>query len=610
MALYDPTTGGTPELNQDVLLGTQMNGRWEIVQDTYKGNTPYGFQLLTPAQAKSYTLANASDLQSQINSYLNGGRHADDPQLLAMAKGVQDFNTQAAKYDSYTPPPQTGIQYVRDPITGNITTQSAIESQAANKAAVAAGTMVEIEPGKFVSKEAAAALPALNTANAANQAAGGVTAESKTPPNAAPGLVNPADPRLETMKQQLLAASETLKQTPIGNPVTPPAGGATYTPPATTNTASSTATTYTQSVAQNVEAQKAAVQAESDKRAADYQTQIDALNKQNEQLQTAEKDNLTSQGAAIKAEIDEQRAMIDANNKTFQAEMDAKNALINELNGLNTTLGSTLDQMNSTTGLKSIMDPRIAQATSNMTSRMTVINALMAAHTGNIGEAQSHMTAGLSAISNIATEQINYYKSVMDFYTKQQSDNNTKIAAGKNDQQKFLDAKLSILQDDLKNAQDMATTLSKAMLDPKTALLYNRAGVSLNDSPATAAQKVAMQSAADDKAWGTPYKMGTDYVQANKNTGEVRMVQNNPATGNGGSVVDTRTAVEGQDLADAKAHWADSTWRTAHPNITWADMKQTFLTTHPSSSAAWDSYYPQEPQSPVTASAKPWWQFW
>jgi len=70
-----------------------------------------------------------------------------------------------------------------------------------------------------------------------------------------------------------------------------------------------------------------------------------------------------------------------------------------------------------------------------------------------------------------------------------------------------------------------------------------------------------------------------------------------------GSTTAITAAQESADLADAKAKWADPTFRAAHPNMTWEDMQATFYQAHPNAAATvWSNAYPSEPAGPPAAA--------
>ena len=174
LSLFVPTAGETPQLNQPVLLAYKSGNRWEVIQDTWKGNLPQGQTLITPQQAKQYMLDNAASLQGEIDAYARGGQTSESV-IGPMKAQIADFQNKAASYDSFTPQ-QGGIQYETNPATGEIIAQSSLP-------------YVSPEQGLAESQQKAIAMGGMSPEqlaayNAQNQAAGGID------PNAAPSVYN------------------------------------------------------------------------------------------------------------------------------------------------------------------------------------------------------------------------------------------------------------------------------------------------------------------------------------------------------------------------------------------------------------------------------------
>lgn len=312
---------------------------------------------------------------------------------------------------------------------------------------------------------------------------------------------------------------------PIANPTFPPANVGTPTLPIPQ--APNVADQFNQSLATQLQAQQAQLQQALQTQQANYQTKIDALNKQQSDVQTMMDTGLASENSTMQQEVTQKQQALQTEQQQFQASYDAKTALISEMNGLLTTGNQVIQQMKDTTGLSSIMSPRISQTMSDVTARAGVIQTLLSAYDGQIGVAQSQLKTTVDTITSIATDQINYYQNVISFYSSQEAKNATLLATLTNDQQKYVDAQISQLQDQVKNTQATADLITKAMLDPTTALAYNKAGVSLTDTPAQINYKLSMYEQAQQNVWGTPVLKGGDYIQTNKVTGETRTVVSN-----------------------------------------------------------------------------------
>lgn len=280
--------------------------------------------------------------------------------------------------------------------------------------------------------------------------------------------------------------------TAMTNPVTAPTTGGTTTMPSfSAGEAGSTMSNYTGSLTSQLATAQANLQAEADKRANDYQTQITELNNRLSEYQTLQNEGLQGANQATIKETEEKRAALELEKQRFDENYNANQTLIGEMNGLLTEGNQVIKQMQETTGLASIMQPRIAKTMSDIAARAGVIEAVLSARNGQMNQAQSQLGTTFDAISSIYTDQINYYKTVMDFYQNQKSETNTKLLSLTKDQKDYLDVKLNLLNQQLAQLQESKKIITQAMLDPKTAEYYGNAGVSMNDTPEQISQKLA-----------------------------------------------------------------------------------------------------------------------
>jgi hypothetical protein len=257
---------------------------------------------------------------------------------------------------------------------------------------------------------------------------------------------------------------------------------------------------YTGSLTQNVDNQKKALQAEADKRAADYQAKISELEKKEAEYQAAEELGMSNMGEEVKKQAAEKRAALDLEKQRFDENYNANQALIGELDGLLTQGNQVIEQMKGTTGLASIMEPRIAKTMSDIQGRAGVIQAVLSARNGQMSYAQQQLASSLNAISSIYGDQIDYYKSVVSYYDDLKGDNQAKLNKLTSEQRDYLDVKLNLLENDLKNAQATYDYVKEAMLDPATAADFAGAGVSLTDSVPQINQKLAQYAYSQEVA--------------------------------------------------------------------------------------------------------------
>ena len=280
---------------------------------------------------------------------------------------------------------------------------------------------------------------------------------------------------------------------PIANPINTSSvlSGNTGAPTLPTPQAGNTMATNTASLTIQVEQQKVAVQAEADKRAKEYQTQINDLKKEKAEFQTQMDAGLAGMNAQTQETLMRKEEALTLEKQRFDENYNANQALIGEMSDLLTTGNQLVEQMKGTTGLASIMNPRIAKTMSDVQARVGVIQAVLSARNGQMTYAQQQLSTNFDALSSIHTDHINYYKTVVGFYDSQKTDASNLILSLSKEQRDFLDVKLNTLNSDLSRLQNTRTVLEKAMMDPDTASKYATAGVTMNDSVEQIGQKLA-----------------------------------------------------------------------------------------------------------------------
>lgn len=281
-------------------------------------------------------------------------------------------------------------------------------------------------------------------------------------------------------------------QTTISNPIQAPIS--TGQPPAPTLPTPQGLSTSAQNVtglATGLDALKATLQTQYDKSAADVQTKIDALTKEQDALKSKETGAMDSLKTTTDAQTAEKRAALDLEKQRVDENYNANQALVGELDGLLSQGNAIIQQMQGTTGLASIMNPRIAKTMSDVQARAGVIQAVISARNGQIGVAQNQLQSTLSAVTSIYGDQLDYYKGLVDYYDKQKDEKGNQIISLDKDKKAYLDAKIGMLEDDVKNAENNVKLIQQAMLDPDKAKIIGQAGVSITDSPATIAKKLS-----------------------------------------------------------------------------------------------------------------------
>lgn len=263
----------------------------------------------------------------------------------------------------------------------------------------------------------------------------------------------------------------------------------TFEPP--TPTAVSTLGIYADSMLTTLETQRTALEKA-------YQTQLDNIKTKTETAQKKQDDLLAQYKGTLETEVkplmEPFRAATEASERArlkVEENYFANQTLTNELETLLTQIQGDLQKEKDITGLASIRQPRIAQATEDATARVGVIEAVMAARNNQITVANNLIDRTVTAITADRTDQLNYYNSLLSFYDKQIDMEGNKILALSKEEQTWIGEQVNLLKMDLASTQSNVDYIKKLMVDPNTAKMMADSGVTLNDSPIQVQQKFA-----------------------------------------------------------------------------------------------------------------------
>jgi len=227
------------------------------------------------------------------------------------------------------------------------------------------------------------------------------------------------------------------------------------------------------------------------------QKQLDDLKTQREETQ-AKIDEFTAKQEGILGEAEEfttpfQAELEENERKRLKVEENffENQKLSEELGSLLTEGNDLVRQMKETTGLAAIRNPRINKTISDISARAGVIEAVMSARNNQISVAENLIDRSVNAINADRTSQLNYYNSLLGFYGGLKDEEGNKLVSITNDEKKFVNAQISLLENDLAQSQAVANQIKQAMTDPATAAIYGQAGISLNDTPQEINQKLS-----------------------------------------------------------------------------------------------------------------------
>lgn len=301
--------------------------------------------------------------------------------------------------------------------------------------------------------------------------------------NTATSLKNQAD-NLQAQATAIKAKAPT-----IGNPVTAPVStpqvqgtstGAASLPSLPEPTAPTAVSTYLSGVTADVANAKSDLQNT-------YDTKIQDLNNQIAQLRQ------TSTSATASLNTIENSNTVQNLEQTLQqryqvqANFDANQASISELETIMNTTNAQILAAQNTTGLKSITDPTVALMQKDAAARVGVIQAVMKARSDQIATAFSIIDKTVAAVQADQKDQIAYYTSIKDAADKG-------ILSLQSDEKTYVDAQVKLQQDTLDSVQKTADFIKSQMTDPKTAQFMEAAGVKLTDTIDQIEAKMAQQA--------------------------------------------------------------------------------------------------------------------
>jgi len=210
--------------------------------------------------------------------------------------------------------------------------------------------------------------------------------------------------------------------------------------------------------------------------------QKSTIDEQLANLKIKEQENLSKIGdlsTPFREDLEKKEAERLHINKNFEANQ----ALVDELDQLLTEGNDLIKQQREVTGLSAVRNPRIQKAMNDVASRAGVIQAVMNARNGQIGQAQNMIDRTMRAIEADRTDQITYYETILNL-------NNRDIMSLDAQSQKIAQEQLDLLKGDVKRAQDTQDYVKQLMIDPATAALMGEAGISLTDSVETINRKM------------------------------------------------------------------------------------------------------------------------
>ena len=221
------------------------------------------------------------------------------------------------------------------------------------------------------------------------------------------------------------------------------------------------------------------------------QKQIDEYNKkQTDIIEGQEVKDLTS---PFREELERN----ERNRLHVNENFEANQKLVGELERLLTQSSNMMTQLRNTKvpGLAGLtQSPRAMQAIEDINARVGVIQGVMAARTGQIGEAYNMIDRSVDAITADRKDQLNYYSTLVDFYEGQKDDAGNKLLELNKEEKAWISSQVGLLESDLERSQATSDYIKELMINPETAKFMADAGITLNDSVESIQGKMAKQT--------------------------------------------------------------------------------------------------------------------
>jgi len=265
------------------------------------------------------------------------------------------------------------------------------------------------------------------------------------------------------------------------------------TTPTAGETSSALITSLSTQLTQANTALEASYKVQLDKIASDKlatQAKIDAITAK-EETTLGDVKNLTAPFREELENAERERLYINEN-------FEANQTLTNELDGLLTEGNTLISQLKGTTGLTSIRNPRVNEAIDAVNARAGVISAVMSARNSQINQAYTMIDRTTAAITSDKNDQLSYYNALLSFYDSSKTTEGNKLITLNADEKVYINAKIANLESDVASIKKTSDAVKEALINPATALLYAKAGVTLNDSISEINAKLAKQTYATE----------------------------------------------------------------------------------------------------------------
>ena len=253
-------------------------------------------------------------------------------------------------------------------------------------------------------------------------------------------------------------------------------------PPISTPTAPTQQAAYFDSVTQQAESAKKSLEEERKRQLEDTQRQRQESEKKQTEL-AARQAEILGEVKGITTPFREDLETKERERLYINENFEANQKLTRELDSLLSEGNALIEQERSRPVATAIQSRLVSQTMEKVAARAGVIQAVMAARSGQIGEAERLIDRSVNAINADRNDQLTYYNALMSFYETAKTDEGKKITELTKEEKSFFQSTIKDLESEVKRTQDYATKIKEAMADPDKAQAYGQAGVTLMDSP-------------------------------------------------------------------------------------------------------------------------------
>lgn len=321
-----------------------------------------------------------------------------------------------------------------------------------------------------------------------------------TPKTGSVAIPNPSQIKNYNVTNNIGGTLYGVLKTPTSNDLSTGIKAASVTPPATTadlihQTFADNAGQYSQSQKDLIavrEQQMTDIQkqiAETNKQIADNQAKIDQNTKDVKEAYTGSMDDPNLQGwrqSAIGITSDDLKAKYE----DYKQEYDTRKSMGDELAQLTTMFSNELTKPQPL-AVASVAAGRLNNLKETYISRISALQAGIAAIDGNITMAQTFIDRGIDTVNADRQDRLNYLNFVQNLASNKDAELKTTLLNLTNDEKEAINNEIAIITDQIKQTEENKAFIMTLLSDSSTAQTAIMAGVTITDTSDQAISKIS-----------------------------------------------------------------------------------------------------------------------